>query len=70
MGQIKAKNIEREVNRLLVDNGIEGNKVSVFVSDNRKREEDNFIKVFQHQKDIITNCQPSTAKIFMYMLCV
>lgn len=67
--QVKAENLSRGLDEILVGNGITNNMVKVYANVPELKEKDKFIKLFQEQAKIINNCKPITAKIFMYFLC-
>lgn len=69
MAVLKAKNLERQVNDILVGNGITDNEIKLFVSGRGPREQESFIKLFQAQAKIINSCAPVTVKLFHYFLC-
>ena len=69
MAKIKATNTTRGIDEVLQGNGIVNNNVSVFVSDRKPKETEEFIKLFQKQLEVVRNCKPITVKIFMYFLC-
>lgn len=69
MARIRANNVESKINDILVENGIEGNQVSVFVG-RGKREEDLFVKMFQkkQESEVLMSLHPSGVKLFCYVL--
>jgi predicted transcriptional regulator len=67
MAKVKNKILEDEIENSVNKAGMEGGSVTVFVGRGLKEREP-FIKLFQKQGEIINNCAPATAKVFLYFL--
>jgi Fic family protein len=66
MAKVKNKTLEDEVRISMDKAGMEGD-VNIFIRGGQKEREP-FIKLFQKQSEVINNCAPATAKVFLYFL--